>query len=116
MTIGRRIRRRRMELGLSQVELAEKMGYQSHGVISLIESDKRDITWENVCKYAKVLDCSPAYLMKWEDQINDEDLELLEEVYADSVFRIKLMNYATKLKELLDAEKELTNAEDAQTT
>ena len=104
MTIGKRIRRRREELGLTQDDLARLMGYNGRSSISLVELDKRDITWENVCKFAKILQCSPSYLRKWEDPIDDEDLELLEEVYADPVLRKKLMDYAIKLKEVIDAE------------
>lgn len=104
MTIGKRIRRKREELGLSQEELAKKMGYADRSAISMVETGRRDITWENVCKYAKALQCSPSYLMKWDDPIPDEDLEILEEVYADPVLRKKLMDYAIKLKEIIDAE------------
>lgn len=104
MTIGKRIRRRRKELGMTQEELAKKMGYAERSAISMVESDKRDISWENVCKYAKALNCTPSYLMKWEDPIPDDDLEILEEVYADPVLRKKLMDYTIKLKEILNAE------------
>lgn len=104
MTIGRRIRRRREELGLTQDDLAKLMGYSGRSSISVVEADKRDITWENVCKYAKALQCSPSYLMKWDDPIPEDDLEILEEVYADPVLRKKLMDYAIKLKEIVDAE------------
>lgn len=104
MTIGKRIRRRREELGLTQDDLARLMGYSGRSSISVVELDKRDITWENVCKYAKVLQCSPSYLMKWDDPIPEDDLEILEEVYADPVLRKKLMDYAIKLKEIVDAE------------
>ena len=116
MTIGKRIQRRRMEIGMSQEELAKKMGYQDRSTISMVETGRRDVPWENVVKYATVLNCSPYYLMKWQDPIGDEDLGILEEVYSDSIFRQKLMDYAKRLKELLEAEKELTDAEDAQIT
>lgn len=104
MTIGERIKRRRKELGLTQGELAKKMGYSDRSAICVVEANKRDITWENVCKYAKVLECSPSYLMKWQDPIDEDDLEILEEVYEDPVLRKKLMDYAIRLKEVLDAE------------
>lgn len=104
MTIGARIRKRREQLGLSQDDLAQLMGYSGRSSISVVENNKRDISWENVCKYAKVLKCSPSYLMKWEDPIPEDDLEILEEVYEDPVLRKKLMDYAIKLKEILDAE------------
>ena len=104
MTIGMRIRRRREELGLTQDELAKRMGYSGRSSISVVESGKRDISWENVCKYAKVLNCTPSYLMKWQDPIDEDDLEILEEIYEDPVLRKKLMDYAIKLKEVLNAE------------
>lgn len=104
MTIGRRIRKRREQLGLSQDDLAAMMGYNGRSAISAVENDKRDISWENVCKYAKVLKCSPSYLMKWQDPIDEDDLEILEEIYEDPVLRKKLMDYAIKLKEVLNAE------------
>lgn len=104
MTIGKRIRRRRKELGMTQEELAKKMGYADRSAICMVEAGKRDISWENVCKYAKALQCSPSYLMAWSDPIPDDDLEILEEVYADPILRKKLMDYAIKLKEIKDAE------------
>lgn len=104
MTIGERIKRRRKELGMTQGELAQKMGYSDRSAISVVEANKRDISWENVCKYAKVLECTPSYLMKWQDPIDEGDLEILEEIYEDPVLRKKLMDYAIKLKEVLNAE------------
>ena len=99
-----RLKAARAAKDMSQEDLAKKMGYADRSAISMVETGRRDITWENVCKYAKALQCSPSYLMKWEDPIPDDDLEILEEVYADPVLRKKLMDYAIKLKEIVDAE------------
>lgn len=43
-TIGARIKAAREERGLSQIELARELGFQSATAVSLIESDERKVT------------------------------------------------------------------------
>lgn len=74
--IGKRIKERRIELGLSQEELAYKLGYTSRSTINKVELGKSDVTQSKVVEYAKALDTTPAYLMGWED---DEKLRILTE-------------------------------------
>ena len=66
-TIGDRIRQRRKELNLTQDELAKRMGYSSRTAISNVEKGGEDLTSTRIQKYADALECSPAYLMGWED-------------------------------------------------
>lgn len=66
MTIGERIKQRRIELGLSQEELSKKMGYQTRNAIYQFEQ-KDNMKLSLVEKFAKVLDTTPAYLMGWDD-------------------------------------------------
>ena len=68
MKIGDRIAQRRKELGLTQDQLAEKMGYKSKAAISKIETNVNDITQSTIVKFAEVLNTSVAYLMGWEDE------------------------------------------------
>lgn len=68
MTIGERIKQRRIELGLSQEELAKRLGNKSRASVCTVEKDKEDMTTDRVRKYAKALECSPAYLMGWEEK------------------------------------------------
>lgn len=67
MTTGERIKKRREELGLTQTELAERLGYKSRAAICAVEKDKEDMTTNRISKYAMALGVSPAYLMGWED-------------------------------------------------
>ena len=67
MTTGERIKHRREELSLTQAELAERMGYKSRAAISNVEKDKEDLTISRIRKFAVALECSPSYLMGWED-------------------------------------------------
>ena len=64
--IGIRIKNRREELGLTQQELANRMGYKSKSTINKIEMGKNDVSQSGVKKFANVLDTSVAYLMNWE--------------------------------------------------
>ena len=68
MTIGDRIAKRRKELGLTQDELAKKMGYKSKAAISKIETNVNDITQSTVVRFAEVLETSIGYLMGWEEE------------------------------------------------
>lgn len=89
MGIGDKIKKRRLELGMSQQELAEAMGYTSKSTINKIELGKNDVTQTKVMKFANVLKTTPAYLMDWEedDSLGDyeENIEYLSKNYPDLV-------------------------------
>lgn len=62
------IRKRREELGLSQEELASRMGYRSRSSINKIESGANDIPQSKITAFARALHTTPAYLLGLEDQ------------------------------------------------
>lgn len=71
MTVGERIKQVREAKGLSQDELAKRMGYKDRSSISKIEKDNDDnISMNTVQKAAESLGCSPLYLMEWVDDMN----------------------------------------------
>lgn len=79
-TIGRKIAERRKALGLTQGELADKMGYKSKSTINKIELGINDIPQSKIVIFADALHTTPAYLMGWEESetqgsIEDEDLQ-----------------------------------------
>lgn len=78
MTVGQRIKMMREEKGLSQLELAKKVGYETKGSISMIESGKRDISLDKVKEIANALDVTPHWLMGWSASPHDtkSDLQL----------------------------------------
>ncbi len=53
--IGKRILKRRQELGWTQQELAEKMGYKSKSSINKIELGITDVNQRKLAKFASVL-------------------------------------------------------------
>lgn len=76
--IGKRIKNRRIELGMSQDELAEKMGYRSRSTIAKIEKGVNDVVQGNIVKFAEVLQTSIAYLMSWDEEIEEKPVEMAE--------------------------------------
>ena len=63
LDIGTRIKALRTHCGMSQNELAQKVGYTSRTTISKIESGDIKITTEDVVKFAKSLNTTIPYLM-----------------------------------------------------
>lgn len=69
MTMGDRIKNRRTELGMTQQELAVKMGFKTRSHISLLEQGNRNIPISKIKNLANALEVSPEYLMGWEDNM-----------------------------------------------
>lgn len=66
MTVGQRIKHRREELGLTQEELAKKVGYASRSSINKIELS-RELPSKKIALMADALDTTPSFLMGWTD-------------------------------------------------
>lgn len=118
MTVGERIKSKRVELGLSQDELAKRCGYKSRSSINKIELS-RDLPLRKVVQMAKVLGCSETYLMGWEEEdsqyshintaavadlmlepSNKELIEIINEMNSSQ--KEELLHYAKFLKKRED--------------
>lgn len=89
MTVGERIREKRIELGWSQQELAKKAGYSDKTAISKIEHAGNEITLKQVKRIADAMYIEPSELMGWtEEPINDSqgDREEALNEYAKLLF------------------------------
>lgn len=85
MTVGDRMRKRRIELGLSQEEVSIKLGYKSRSSVNKMECS-RNLPLSKIEEVAKVLDCSPAFLMGWEEAFTPETAILHAHMTEDSQF------------------------------
>lgn len=83
MTIGERIRQRRMELNMTQDELAKRTGYKSRSSINKLES-ARILPSRKIERMADALECTPSFLMGWTD---DPDVT---SIAAESELRRKI--------------------------
>lgn len=72
MTIGQRIQRRREELGITQEELAHRIGYKSKSSINKIELDIQQLKQAKIKEIADALRTTPDYIMGWEDEIKED--------------------------------------------
>lgn len=78
MTFGERVRQRREELGLSQDELARKLGYRSRSTINKIELGKNDIGQSKIIAFAKALETTIDYLLGDSDNCREySEIEML---------------------------------------
>ena len=57
------IKNRRNALGMTQQELAEKMGYTNRSSIAKIETGAVDLSQSKIIQFAKVLETTPSELM-----------------------------------------------------
>ena len=63
MTLYDRIKARRIDLGMTQAELAEKIGYKSKTTITRIERGEIDLPQSKIASFAKALDTTVNYLL-----------------------------------------------------
>ena len=105
MNICERIKHRRIELGLTQKELADRMGFKTKSSISKAETIEVNPTADRVREFAKALECTPAYLMGWEDE---EGLTTnTAQTLASLTKNHRLLHYATLLNNLDESQKDV---------
>lgn len=89
MSIGERIKNRRLDLGMTQSELARKVGYTSRSTINKIEKDGHGMSQDKIVAIAKALNTTPSYLMGWED----EEVATLTAMQEETMARFLLLTY-----------------------
>ena len=89
--LGTQVRKRRQELGLTQKELAERLGYTSRSTINKIELGINDVPLSKLENFAKVLKVPVAWLLELDDvdkkqriaalmdKLDTEDIAKIEE-------------------------------------
>lgn len=81
MTVGERIKFIRELKGISQEELAKKLGLKDKSSVCKIEKAGDNISTMSIKRYAKALNTSVARIMGWanDDQVNDYVVEIEEQ-------------------------------------
>lgn len=75
MNLGDRVKYLREKKGITQEELAQKLGKKSKSTVAHIETGNRDIPRSMVVELAKILEVSPCYLMGWEEETESTPIE-----------------------------------------
>lgn len=99
--IGLRIKNRREELGLTQMELAQRMGYKSKAAVCKVERGDDNITTERVSKFAKALNCTESHLMGWEEESIEDFANTLSEEEIEIIKQFRSLDDDSKRKFVL---------------
>lgn len=92
MTIGQRIKQKREELGMSQEELAKRLGYKSRSSINKIELDIQNLTQSKIKAIADALHTTTDFIMGWDEEIvvcrKQELCELFQMCHGKEAFQM----------------------------
>lgn len=91
MDMSERIKSRRLYLGLTQEELGLKLGLQKSAIAKYENGRVENIKRSVIAKMAEVLECSPAYLMGWSDEVNPAPA--LDLSKFDNIYPVKLKKF-----------------------
>lgn len=83
---GDRVKARRIQLELTQQQLADRTGYRYRSSINRIEQGQVEATLDKIEIFAKALHTSRSYLVGW---VDDPDEEVTEIRTADGFVRAK---------------------------
>lgn len=115
MSIGMRIREERERIGMSQVELARRVGFKNRSSINKIEVGDNGVPVDKLLLIAKELNVSTNYLMgesewrneaernkklsEWDKKYNTRRMQLLElyDYTLNKEGRDKLLDFANDL-------------------
>lgn len=102
MTIGDRIRNARIEKGMEQTELAIKAGVIKQTLYKYERNIITNIPSDKIETISEALGVSPAYLMGWEDNLNENASDIIPDILSDS----ELLESIQKLMQLNDEHKD----------
>ena len=83
-TLGNKIKKLRLEKGMTQDELAKLLGYSSRSTINKIESDINTISYEKIKKLVEIFNIDASELVEDESYDNPSE-ELLDFIYQSPV-------------------------------
>ena len=99
LQLYKNIKSRRIALGMTQSELAEKAGYADKSMIAKIEKGSIDLPQSKIIAFAEILDIDPGELMGLEGVIPDND----DESHYNKIFS-KNLNHYLQLYKISQAE------------
>lgn len=107
---GERIRKIRIELGMTQEELATRMGYSSKSTITKIEQGIRDVPQNKIAKFAEALGTTPAVLMGWVDEETGKKNDARASIAFQSSYDKELFEMIEKLSKLTPEKRQVVKA------
>lgn len=84
MTMAERIKECRLSNGMTQGELADKLGLQKSAIAKYENGRVKNIKRSTIKKMAEIFDCTPSYLMGFEDNLTQENADLMADLLYDT--------------------------------
>ena len=100
MCMAERIKERRLAMGYTQEELANKLGLQKSAIAKYENGRVENIKRTVIKDMAIALECNPSYLMGW-----DSNLENNGSFIANMLMDIEFTEYVKKMYKLNDKDK-----------
>lgn len=103
MGVDKIIKSRRSELGLTLKDVAEALGVAESTILRYETSDIKNMGIDKIEALAKVLQCSPEYLLGWDSDLESAQIRRLNE-YAKRISALdqekqeSLLNYLDYLE------------------
>ena len=116
--IGKRIKERRIQMGISAEELAPMVGLSAATIYRYEKGDIKKVNTTKLQPFAKALETTEAYLMGWEETVeseteteqDDELWELREELRRNPDMRMLFSASRGAKKEHIQAAAAMLNA------
>ena len=77
------IKKRRLDLGLTMEELGKKIGVSKATIQRYESGEIKNVRRDKIAKLANALDTTPAYLMGWEDNLENAP-DILPDLMSDN--------------------------------
>lgn len=107
MSMAERIKERRIAMNYTQEALGEKLGLQKSAIAKYENGRVENIKRSVIVKMAEILECTPCYLLGWEDSSTTRPNAFQKDSYIEAVIdEVSKMNNRGKIK-LLDTAKEM---------
>ena len=99
--IGRKIKNRRRELGMTQEELAEKLGYKHKSSINKLENGTNELQLNAIIKIAEILDIEFEQLACLDDFITqDNEINVAAQASHKLIYDPELSEIVLKISKL----------------
>ena len=82
LDLYKNIKKRRLELELTQSDLAQRLGYSDKSMIAKIEKGAIDLPQSKITAFAKALNTSEIELMGWDSEENSDSVSRSPEGYG----------------------------------
>jgi transcriptional regulator with XRE-family HTH domain len=98
----KRIREKRLELGMTQEELASKLGLQKSAIAKYESGRVTNIKRSTIQKMSEIFGCSPAWLMGLDDNASERDIEIAIRSEGGSAHWKKYLGLSQSKRKIVD--------------